>query len=277
MTLKSRLALEGSWRPTSSGWGRLRGPPAPRPPTHLRFMGRTLTATLTDAIAHRGPDHAGSHLPSVPRLPAALDTWPAAPAHFPLCPRPSAPGRTRRPAAAPPALPLSMPRAAPARVIRAPGFGGAREARRGGAGLPGRGLEHGGRGQDARAPPPEVDKSRQIKWPGSGDGVISGKLKTQPHSFKNWGGGKRGVHSNLGPAQGPQSWGQITKNSFSALNKDLALPHCTGVSSCNLRSKKLKHRDYHSLIVGSSSGPLCYSKAVRARVLWTPKFRDTEK
>lgn len=50
-------------------------------------MGRTLTATLTDAIAHPGPARAGSHLPSAPRPPATLATLPSAPAHFP----PSAP------------------------------------------------------------------------------------------------------------------------------------------------------------------------------------------
>lgn len=40
----------GVWR----GWGA-------GGPTHLRFMGRTLTATLTDAIAHPGPARGGFH------------------------------------------------------------------------------------------------------------------------------------------------------------------------------------------------------------------------
>ena len=245
---------------TCDSWA---GPSRPPWPMPLLIAARTTRApTCPASRGCRRLSRLGTRLPP---------TSPSAPAP----PLPAGPGGPRRPHlpchwACPERL---LPAWSAPRALAAPG-------RRGGVGPGCMGGAWGteGRGQDARAPPPEVDKSRQIKWPGNGDGVISGKLKTQPHSLKNWGGGgKGGVRSNLGPAQGPQSWGQITKNSFSALNKDLALPQCTGVSSDNLRSKKLKYRDYHSLIVGSSSGPLCYSKVVRARVFWTPKFRDTEK
>lgn len=143
---KPRLAWEGEWETNFLG---VRGPrgAACTAPTHLRFRGRTLTATLTDAIAHPGPARAGTHLLSSPRAPATLATPAAAPAHFPVGPRPSVPGRTWRPAAAPPARPLSMPRAAPPRVIRL-GLGGGPEARRGGTRLPGRRRRRSGNRED---------------------------------------------------------------------------------------------------------------------------------
>lgn len=174
VTFKSRLAFEGSWRPASSGRGasgaRLRSPP-----THLRFMGRTLTATLTDAIAHPGPARAGHPLPSARRL---RRLWPPALGSRPL---PSAPaprhGPNRRPAAAPPAPPLSMPRAAPARVIPAPGFGGGRDARRGGAGTLGR----------RRLRSPSREELQVVVWqsPKATGAECFQDSGTQPHSLKN--------------------------------------------------------------------------------------------
>lgn len=151
----------------------------PKPCTHLRFMGRTLTATLTEAIAHPGPARVR------PPQPATPETLPAAPAPFPG-PRPCARAGLRG-SRCPPAPPLSMPRAAPARVIRAPRFGGARAARRGGARVPGSRFE--------------VKKSGSSSLRAAGDWAISRTPKTQPHSLKKLGGGRRGVRSNLGPAQ----------------------------------------------------------------------------
>lgn len=63
-----RLPGVGVWR----GWGA-------GGPTHLRFIGRTLTATLTDAMAHHGPARGGSHQACTPRPPATPATVPEPP------------------------------------------------------------------------------------------------------------------------------------------------------------------------------------------------------
>lgn len=73
-----RLPGVGVWR----GWGA-------GGPTHLRFMGRTLTATLTDAMAHHGPGPRGLPAGLHPAAAGHFSNCARAPAHFPLT-RPSA-------------------------------------------------------------------------------------------------------------------------------------------------------------------------------------------
>lgn len=123
---------------TSSRWGCVAGPSAP-PPTHLRFMGRTLTATLTDAIAHPGLARAG--IPPA-QLPAAASNYPdSARCSRPLPSRPP-------PLRSPPDLASRVSPTCQATEhaqsgcgARDPcaGLGGSQEAPRGGAGMPGLG------------------------------------------------------------------------------------------------------------------------------------------
>lgn len=158
----------------------------------------------------------GSHLLSSPRAPAALATPAAAPAHFPVGPRPSVPGRTWSPAAAPPAGPLSMPRAAPPRVIRL-GLGGGREARRGGTGLPGRRRRR---------------RSGNREDPAEGRGAESPRAARAEWFQENWNpnlipwktGEKEVVAVIQGQSQGHSPGAQMTRNSISALGRDLAHP-----------------------------------------------------
>lgn len=142
-------------------------------------MGRTLTATLTrpSLISARPRVR-----PPQPRLPKTL---PAAPPPSPAPAPALGPDSTAQPLPSGPAS-EHAPRAAPA-VIRAPRFSGARAARRGGAGVPWEPV----RGQ----------KSGSSSLRAAGDGAISRTPKTQPHSLKKLGGGRRRSSQQLGPAQ----------------------------------------------------------------------------
>lgn len=178
VTLRSRLPFEGTWRRGSSEWGRIGGPPkaspnspaihGPDPHGHLDRCHRSSRPGPRGLPPAQRPTAAGYSCDSALRsrpLPS-------------LYPRPSAPGRTGRPAAAPPAGPLSMPRATPARVILAPGFGCGRAAKRGGVGMP----EH----RHLRSPSQEEPPRR--RWPVSHPGLPERsdfrKATTQPYHLK---------------------------------------------------------------------------------------------
>lgn len=191
VTPKFRLTWEESWTLTSSRWGCAAGPSAP-PTTHLRFMGRTLTATLTDAIAHPGLARAG--IPPA-QLPAAASNSPdSARCSRPLPSRPpplrSAPDLASR--VGPTCQATEHAQCGSGARDPCARLGGSQEAPRGGAGMPGRSPRRTAAWKSSRATRAE---SFQESW--------NPTLSPEKQKKENEEGGRR----NLGPEQGPQSWG----------------------------------------------------------------------